>query len=363
MSALTHAYQLPQSWSSRAIDLFLSKGSGLALKGLSSAYRRSRWARDRLSKIQVMRDIPYGPLGHWHTLDLYAPASYEAPPLELLNALSGGGVEGANTISERKRFPFVLYLHGGGFRICSKETHWPFGLRLAEEGFLTFVINYRLATHFPCPAALEDSVSSLHWLLDHSDTLGLDLTQGMIAGESAGGNLTLSTTMCLMRASQEKWAHSIFERGWTPRMIAPACGFLDVCGSGRRADEMGSIPRSRLVSLARSYLTLSRSPHLAEPLAELEGDQSLARDLPPTLITVGDRDPIIRDSIRLRDALQKRSLPHQLVVYSGGIHSFHAAIHRSMAEQCWRDHFTFWRRYGGEDKSSASNQKTRGSSR
>ena len=52
----------------------------------------------------------------------------------------------------------MLYVHGGGFRILSKDTHWIMGLAFARRGFLVFNIGYRLAPKHPFPAAIADAV-------------------------------------------------------------------------------------------------------------------------------------------------------------------------------------------------------------
>lgn len=332
----------------RLFDKVIGKGFELVLQGLSLGAKQLPWAKRRLRSIQVSKGYQYGPLSDWHTLDIYAPLNRSISTQEQISR-EHGAVSEDSTKSDV--LPFVLYLHGGGFRICSKETHWPFGVRFAEEGFMVFVVNYRLAPAHPCPAGLEDCVLALEWILDHAEQLGIDPKQGMIAGESAGGNLTLATTLCTLREDDEPWAKRLYQRGWVPQMIAPACAFLDVSGSGRDPKEMSALAMSRVKSLGRGYLRGSTVPHLGDPLAELVQGCHLDRPCPPVLITVGDRDPVERDSHRLADELERRSIPHRLMIYSGGIHSFHAAIHRPLAEECWRDHFDYWEEVNRGDTS------------
>jgi acetyl esterase/lipase len=65
-------------------------------------------------------------------------------------------------------------------------------------------------------------------------------------------------------------------------------------------------------------------------------------------IPIGDNDPVYRDSALLAEELERRRIPHRLVIYPRGIHAFHAAINMSLAERCWRDHVSYWRECGGE---------------
>ena len=309
------------------------------VNSLSASVRRSKWARDRLRGVQVLKDIPFGARSDL-TLDIYAPLDATLPSADELSNLTGTAARDADATSST--YPFALYLHGGGFALFSKDSHWSFGLRLAEEGFITFVINYRLTPKHPCPAGLEDCALALPWILNRRDQLRLDAARGLIAGESAGGNLTLALTLCLLRRDPAPWASALFDLEWTPRMIAPACAFLDVSGVGREPDEMHPLFAWRVRSLGRKYLAQSERPDLGEPLAELVAGVTLERECPPVLITIGDNDPVYRDSTRLADELRRREIKHELITYPGGIHSFHAAINKPLAAQCWRDHFDYW---------------------
>src|SRR5262249_44986918 len=65
--------------------------------------------------VEVLRDIPYRAGGaEAHTLDVYRPVRRDG------------------------RRPVVLYVHGGAFRILSKDTHWMMGLAFARRGYVVF---------------------------------------------------------------------------------------------------------------------------------------------------------------------------------------------------------------------------------
>ena len=341
----------PSPWPLKVLDRCLVKFFNFTVSRLAASAQYMPSMRRRLKALQVIKDIPFGPHRE-HTLDLYAPLDAPLPDLDTLRELwqnrSGSGDDAKQNRHKRGvhdpvLYPFALYLHGGGFVTCSKDSHWTFGVRLAEAGLIALVVNYRLSIDAPCPAALEDCAASLAWTLDHADALNLDLERGMIAGESAGGNLTLALTLCLLRRDRAPWASAIYDRGWTPRMIAPACAFLDVSSAGRLPDEMHPFFLWRIQALGRRYLAESRRPDLGEPLSELVNGITLDRPCPPVFIPIGDNDPVYRDSMLLAEELTRRHIPHRLVIYPRGIHAFHAAINTSLAERCWRDHFDYWR--------------------
>src|SRR5258706_12390234 len=84
----------------------------------------------------------------------------------------------------------VLYLHGGGYVLGSIGTHRELAARIsAASGARCLVIDYRLGPEHPFPAAVEDAVKAYRWLLD----VGYAPERLAIAGDSAGGGLTIAT--------------------------------------------------------------------------------------------------------------------------------------------------------------------------
>lgn len=88
----------------------------------------------------------------------------------------------------------LLYLHGGGFIFGVTSIHLEMLAYLANKmGIRALMVDYRLAPQHPFPAALEDCISAYQWLR----TQGYPAENIVIAGDSAGGNLTLTTLMAL----------------------------------------------------------------------------------------------------------------------------------------------------------------------
>ena len=79
-------------------------------------------------------------------------------------------------------WPVVLYVHGGGFRILSKDTHWLMGLIFARRGYLVFNINYRLAPRHTFPAALQDAAAAYAWVVRHAaEQIARELGDALVA--------------------------------------------------------------------------------------------------------------------------------------------------------------------------------------
>lgn len=102
--------------------------------------------------------------------------------------------------------PVILYFHGGGYCIGSAETHRDLvsGLCRAAGG-RALSVDYRLAPENPHPAAVEDGVAAYRWLRRQA----IPARSIVVAGDSAGGGLTLATLLALRAAGDELPAAAI----------------------------------------------------------------------------------------------------------------------------------------------------------
>lgn len=85
--------------------------------------------------------------------------------------------------------PGIVMVHGGGWKSGDKELQIPMAIVLAEKGFVTAVIEYRLSPEAQYPAAIHDVKEAIRWLKMHASGFGLDTTQIAISGSSAGGQI------------------------------------------------------------------------------------------------------------------------------------------------------------------------------
>src|ERR1700722_13178651 len=72
--------------------------------------------------------------------------------------------------------PVVVFFHGGGFVVCTLDTHDPYCRALATEaGVIVVSVDYRLAPEYKFPAGVEDCLVATDWALEHAGELGGDL--------------------------------------------------------------------------------------------------------------------------------------------------------------------------------------------
>ena len=270
-------------------------------------------------KVAVTKNVPYTGSGlPAHRMDIYRPRERSGP------------------------LPTVLYVHGGGFRILSKESHWMMALAFASRGYLVFNVEYRRGAY---PRGLEDVCQAARWLMREGARYGADLDRLAFAGDSAGANLVTALAVALASTRAEPWAQAAAASGLAPKVVMPACGFLEVSDPARllaRNPSLKSWVADRILGVSRGYVGAGAPMNsLADPLRVLESDVAFDRPLPRFLIACGTRDPLLDDSRRLAAALARREVPAELKVYPGGVHAFHALVWRDLARACWRDHFAF----------------------
>ena len=105
----------------------------------------------------------------------------------------------------------MLYLHGGGYVIGSIDTHRELAGRLSQAAAArVLIIDYRLAPENPYPAAVEDAAAAYRWLLAN----GADPARTVIAGDSAGGGLTVATLLALRESGDPLPAAGVCLSPW-----------------------------------------------------------------------------------------------------------------------------------------------------
>ncbi len=218
------------------------------------------------------------------------------------------GIDGEWISANAQHDKAILYFHGGGFRLGSVSSHRELIARIsAASGCRVLAINYRLAPEHRFPAQLEDAAAAYAWMLSQ----GLRSEDIAFVGDSAGGNLVLSTMLDLRERRQALPAAGILMSPWTD-LAATGASYVS------RADADPIHQRPMILALAKNYLGKDGDPRhpLASPLyADLAS-------LPPLLIQVGDRETVLDDSIMFADKARAAGTEVELQVWDGMIHVF-----------------------------------------
>jgi epsilon-lactone hydrolase len=202
----------------------------------------------------------------------------------------------------------VLYLHGGGYVIGSPRSHRHLAAAIAAAAEASaLLLDYRLAPEHPYPAAVEDATAAYRWLLDQA----VAPEHIVIAGDSAGGGLTVATLLALREARVPLPAGGVCISPWVDL----------TCGGASYETKAAADPivrRAGVEEMARAYLgaTPPRTP-LASPLfADLRG-------LPPLLIHVGTDEVLLDDAVQLAERAKRAGVEVTLEIYDRMIHVWH----------------------------------------
>jgi acetyl esterase/lipase len=200
----------------------------------------------------------------------------------------------------------ILYLHGGAWTLGWTNIHRRMVAHLCRAAASrALAVDYRLAPEHPFPAALEDCLSVYRWLLKN----GTLPRQIVIAGDSAGGNLTLATLLSLRDAGDPLPAAAV--------CLSPATDLQGTGESFRSKKDPTQTPEF-VLTMIRHY---AGGQNLHSPLiSPLYGD---LRGLPPLLIHAGSDEMLLSDATRLADQARAAGVDVRLVVWPAMWHVWH----------------------------------------
>ncbi|KAM6501397.1 alpha/beta hydrolase fold domain containing protein [Amanita muscaria] len=94
-------------------------------------------------------------------------------------------------------WPLFITFHGGGWMFGRIDSDASFATRMClNANCVVMAVNYRLAPEHPYPAAVEDAIDSLQWVVKHGkDKLNVDMTRIAVGGMSEGGNLAAALAL------------------------------------------------------------------------------------------------------------------------------------------------------------------------
>jgi acetyl esterase len=213
--------------------------------------------------------------------------------------------------SDAALLPLVIYLHGGGWAVCSLDTHDRLMRLLALDSNAAVIgVDYRLAPEHPFPAPLDDCVAAVRWIRSEARSLGVDPGRIVLAGDSAGANLALASLLTLRDAGDPQVrGGALFYGCYWWRFDTPA--------HQRFGDGSWRLGTAEMRWFWRMYVGDGRP---GNPLAEpIEAD---LRGLPPLFLTAATLDPLYDDTLELDRRLEAAGAPRRLAVYKGLVHGF-----------------------------------------
>ncbi|HZQ46712.1 MAG TPA: alpha/beta hydrolase, partial [Verrucomicrobiae bacterium] len=208
--------------------------------------------------------------------------------------------------------PVFIYYHGGGWMLGDLDSYdWV--CRMIANAAQCAVVNvdYRLAPEHVFPAAFDDALATVRWLVANAGRLRIDPARISIGGDSAGGNLAAAVALALRDEGRMKLRAQI--------LIYPA---VDLTMSG---PYYGRFTKDVLLTddAVRGFVAFyvpdvkQRKDWRASPLLA-----SSLKGLPPTLVLLAGFDPLAPEGEAYAARLEKEGVPTTIKRYPGQMHAF-----------------------------------------
>ncbi len=202
----------------------------------------------------------------------------------------------------------IMYVHGGGYVLGSLKSHRAMLAEVARaSGCQALAVDYRLAPEHIYPAAVDDSICAYLWLLSS----GYTADKIVIAGDSAGGGLTVGTLLGLREGKHPLPAAGVCISPW-----------IDLEATGEsyqsRKDIDPMVSQELIAPMGQVYIGGGdiKSPTASPIHADLTG-------LPPLLVQVGSAETLFSDSDTLAKNAKAAGVDVTLEEWDGMIHVWH----------------------------------------
>ena len=205
--------------------------------------------------------------------------------------------------------PTMIWIHGGGWTGGNKEGATFSLLPYMEMGWNVVNVEYRLAKISLAPAAVEDCLCALRWIIRNAKQYNFDTSKLVVSGGSAGGHLALTTAMIPASAGLDRECP-----GTEELKVAAVVDWYGI------TDVADLLEGANMKTYAVQWL--GSTPNRVEIAKRVSPLTYVRAGLPPIISIQGDQDPVVpySHSVRLQDALKKVAVDGQLVTIAGGRH-------------------------------------------
>ncbi|MER5387705.1 alpha/beta hydrolase [Saccharopolyspora sp. NPDC002686] len=207
----------------------------------------------------------------------------------------------------------IVYFHGGGWVLGDIDLQYDhLGRQLANMTQSTVVlVNYRKAPEHPFPTAIEDGYVGLTWTDEHAAELAPEGAPLIVAGDSAGGNISAVMTLWARDKQGPKIDYQV--------LVYPVTD-CDLNTASYLA------PENQLL-LSRDTMVWFWDHYIPDEQARENPDASPLRaashaGLPPALVYVAECDPLHDEGVAYAKALEAAGVPVALEEAKGQMHAY-----------------------------------------
>lgn len=223
-----------------------------------------------------------------------------------------------NGTKPEKGWPVLIYFHAGGWTLGDINSEKSFITNMAEHAKCVVVnVDYRLGPEIPYPAAVEDTVESLYWVLKNGKTeLNVDTTRIAVGGTSAGGNLA----MALTHKAAELNIPLTFQLHVVPTVDSTASA-SDKYASWTENKNAAFTTPALMAWFKNNYLPNKEDWEKWE-VSPINAPHDLFKKAPPAWIGVAELDVLRDEGLAYAEKLRKNGVKAETKVYGGMPHYF-----------------------------------------
>lgn len=209
--------------------------------------------------------------------------------------------------------PGVLWIHGGGLLTGMKEMVFMSRAVDMVEKYGAVVVSpgYRLSWIAPYPGGLSDCYEALLWLRNHVEELGVNPSQIMVGGESAGGGLAIATCLLARDKNEVNVAYQM--------PLYPMIDNLDTDSSRDNHNKVWNTTANHFAWWL--YLRNDSKSEEVSPYAAPARETDFS-NLPPAYTFVCTDEPFYDEAVSYIEALREAGIHAEMDIYEGLYHAF-----------------------------------------
>jgi len=266
------------------------------------------------NRLEVSKHIT--PIREFMDKFVWLPCTWGVWSKRVSMARSDGSVLNAEWLNPNElKYPHrvVLYFHGGGFSICGPNTHRLMVSYFAKySGTRVLLIGYRRAGNYKYPSQIIDGITAYKWL-QSKEGGSYDPKNIIFIGDSAGGNLALTTALYLRNEGHELPGRLVVMSPWGDLTITS-----DYWTSNYSTDYL---PHPKLMQNWVNNYVPEGTPKDLPTVSPSFADYT---NFPPVLIQVSDSEQLYGDSLLIEKQMKNSKVKVSFQVWNSLPHMWHA---------------------------------------
>lgn len=219
--------------------------------------------------------------------------------------------------SARANKPAFIYMHGGGWTTFSIDTHDRLMREYAARADAVVIgVDYALSPEVKFPVAQQQIAAVARWAREHGAELSIDRDRIALGGDSAGGNLAITTALRLRDEGDPQ----------AVRAVVTNYAVTDIYSTPEALQRYGyegyMLGADEMINFWNNYLSSpdeAKLPLVCPVHADLRG-------LPPVFMVIPECDILTEQNWRLADKLKEAGVKVTTSFYEGASHSFLEAM-------------------------------------